>query len=242
MADYKSCAWYQKGTCIRDDKSGVPISCADCEDYERRVIFKIEDLPERNEEMSVRKSCKNCKHYQEGFCNYAEKGGVGCLTKELERWELSDDAKADFLHDAETVAIEKDEPEIVKVKNICNNCFWWNKTCHNKESCCYGDYKDYNGFCGWFKPVPNTTTNTPTNTPTEPEHDAVSHPSHYTSGGIECIDCIKAALGENFMGFLIGNVIKYAYRYKDKNGAEDLRKGMKYLEWAIKELENDKVD
>lgn len=71
----------------------------------------------------------------------------------------------------------------------------------------------------------------------ETEHDAVSHPSHYTSGGIECIDCIKAALGENFMGFLIGNVIKYTYRYKDKNGIEDLRKGMKYLEWAIQELE-----
>lgn len=68
-------------------------------------------------------------------------------------------------------------------------------------------------------------------------HDAVNHPNHYTSGGIECIDCIKAALGENFIGFLIGNVIKYTYRYKDKNGVEDLRKGMKYLEWAIQELE-----
>lgn len=76
----------------------------------------------------------------------------------------------------------------------------------------------------------------------KPKHDAVSHPAHYISGGIECIDCIKAALGEYFMGFLIGNVIKYTYRYKDKNGVEDLKKGMKYLEWAIKELENDKVD
>lgn len=69
-------------------------------------------------------------------------------------------------------------------------------------------------------------------------HDAVSHPAHYTSGGIECIDCIKAALGENFMGFLIGNVIKYSYRYKDKNGVEDLKKARWYLDRAIKELEN----
>lgn len=73
-------------------------------------------------------------------------------------------------------------------------------------------------------------------------HDAVSHPSHYTSGGIECIDCIKAALGENFMGFLIGNVIKYTYRYKDKNGVEDLKKARWYIDRAIKEIENDKVD
>lgn len=70
----------------------------------------------------------------------------------------------------------------------------------------------------------------------ESEHDAVNSPAHYTSGGIECIDCIKAALGENFMGFLIGNVIKYTYRYKHKNGAEDLKKARWYLDYAIKEL------
>ena len=73
----------------------------------------------------------------------------------------------------------------------------------------------------------------------EPEHDAVSHPSHYTSGGIECIDCIKAALGENFTGFLIGNVIKYTYRYKNKNGLEDLKKAAWYLDRAIKEFSNE---
>lgn len=72
----------------------------------------------------------------------------------------------------------------------------------------------------------------------ESEHDAVNSPSHYTTGGIECIDCIKAALGENFIGFLIGNVIKYSYRYKDKNGAEDLKKARWYLDRAIKEVEN----
>lgn len=72
----------------------------------------------------------------------------------------------------------------------------------------------------------------------ELEHDAVNSPEHYTSGGIECIDCIKAALGENFMGFLIGNVIKYSYRYKDKNGVEDLKKARWYIDRAINELEN----
>ena len=71
----------------------------------------------------------------------------------------------------------------------------------------------------------------------ETEHDAVNHPSHYTTGGIECIDCIKSALGENFMGFLIGNVIKYSYRYRNKNGLEDLKKARWYLERAIREVE-----
>lgn len=72
--------------------------------------------------------------------------------------------------------------------------------------------------------------------------DAVNHPNHYNQGGIECIDCIKAALGENFIGFLIGNVIKYAYRYKHKNGVEDLRKCKWYLEKAIEEVQKDAAD
>lgn len=70
--------------------------------------------------------------------------------------------------------------------------------------------------------------------------DNVNSPAHYTQGGIECIDCIKAALGDNFIGFLTGNVMKYVYRYKNKNGVEDLKKAAVYLNWAIKELsEND---
>lgn len=75
------------------------------------------------------------------------------------------------------------------------------------------------------------------NESTEKNHDAVNHPSHYTAGGIECIDCIKAALGENFIGFLMGNVIKYSYRYRNKNGLEDLKKARWYLDRAIKEAE-----
>lgn len=71
------------------------------------------------------------------------------------------------------------------------------------------------------------------------EHEAVSHPQHYNMGGIECIDGIKAALGENYIGFLIGNVIKYCWRYKYKNGLEDIKKARYYLEKAIGELEND---
>lgn len=74
----------------------------------------------------------------------------------------------------------------------------------------------------------------------EPEHDTVN-PDHYKQGGIECIDCIKAALGENFIGFLIGNVIKYCYRYKHKNGVEDLRKAQWYLDRAIKELTDEQA-
>ena len=69
----------------------------------------------------------------------------------------------------------------------------------------------------------------------------VEHPSHYNMGGIECIDGIEAALGEHYIGFLIGNVIKYCWRYEHKNGVEDIKKARYYLEAAIKWLEENDV-
>jgi len=35
------------------------------------------------------------------------------------------------------------------------------------------------------------------------------NPSHYKQGGIECIEAIKAATGEGFVGYVWGNVLKY---------------------------------
>lgn len=69
--------------------------------------------------------------------------------------------------------------------------------------------------------------------------DPVNHPGHYTSGGIECIEAIKASMTkEAYKGFLKGNVLKYLWRYESKgNPAEDLKKAKTYLEWLIKEQE-----
>ena len=60
--------------------------------------------------------------------------------------------------------------------------------------------------------------------------NTVAHPKHY-SGKIECIDCIESAVAElnGFEGFLAGNVIKYVFRFKRKNGKEDLQKAEWYL-------------
>ena len=63
-------------------------------------------------------------------------------------------------------------------------------------------------------------------------NDNVEHPSHYCKGGIECIDAIRASMTpEAFAGYCKGNVMKYLFRYEDKNGVEDLRKASVYLEW-----------
>lgn len=60
--------------------------------------------------------------------------------------------------------------------------------------------------------------------------DPVNHPSHYTSGNIECIDAIRAALTpEEFRGFCKGNVLKYCWRERHKAGDADLKKAMDYF-------------
>lgn len=48
----------------------------------------------------------------------------------------------------------------------------------------------------------------------EPSHDPVNHPTHYTSGKIECIDALEAAT-VNLTGveaFCTANAIKYLWR------------------------------
>lgn len=68
--------------------------------------------------------------------------------------------------------------------------------------------------------------------------DLVNHPDHYTKGGIECIDAISAAVHDlpGREAWLVAQVIKYVWRYKWKNGVEDLKKARFYLDRLIKEL------
>lgn len=64
--------------------------------------------------------------------------------------------------------------------------------------------------------------------------DNVNHPSHYTTGDIECIDAIEASMSEQeFKGYLKGNCIKYLWRYRNKGGKEDLQKAQWYLDRLV---------
>jgi Protein of unknwon function (DUF3310) len=61
--------------------------------------------------------------------------------------------------------------------------------------------------------------------------DVVNHPPHYTThkSGIECIQITE------HMSFLMGNAMKYIWRADLKNGVEDLKKAIWYLN---REVEN----
>ena len=61
--------------------------------------------------------------------------------------------------------------------------------------------------------------------------DQVNHPSHYTDGGIECIEAIEAQLtAEEYQGYLRGNCVKYLWRWRHKGGKTDLAKAQWYLD------------
>lgn len=72
--------------------------------------------------------------------------------------------------------------------------------------------------------------------------DNVNHPSHYTQGGIECIDALKAAtVGKTGIeAVCVANAIKYLWRYEEKNGLEDVKKAQWYINRLIQELEEKK--
>lgn len=71
-----------------------------------------------------------------------------------------------------------------------------------------------------------------------PVGDPVNAPAHYTDGGVETIDFIKAKLtDEQFLGYCLGNAMKYVSRAGKKTAdpTQDLRKAV----WYLKRLTGD---
>ena len=57
--------------------------------------------------------------------------------------------------------------------------------------------------------------------------------------GIETIDALEAMLVDGFDYYLQGNIVKYLWRFRYKNGVEDLKKAQWYLNKLI-EVYDDK--
>lgn len=68
--------------------------------------------------------------------------------------------------------------------------------------------------------------------------DNINNPSHYTAGGIETLDYIKAKVSD-YPSYAVGNIFKYVSRYEHKNGIEDLKKAQFYLNDLIERMESE---
>lgn len=143
---------------------------------------------------------------------------------------------------SEPQVTQSEEPEksreIEKTCLVCGKSFLVGPTQHRKMYCS-GACKDSAAKKNAGKPKSKAKTEPDMLCPANSEHDPVNHPDHYTQGGIECKDAIKAAVTglEGYEAFLTGNAIKYLWRWKRKNGTEDLRKAEFWIRELIDETE-----
>lgn len=72
------------------------------------------------------------------------------------------------------------------------------------------------------------------------QQDLVNHPAHYL-GKVECIDCLESATEglEGIEAVCTANAIKYLYRWKKKNGKQDLEKAIWYIKRLISHIEKE---
>lgn len=72
--------------------------------------------------------------------------------------------------------------------------------------------------------------------------DVVNHPKHYNQSGIECIDAMKAMCGgadvDPHSAYCWQNAFKYVWRWHYKDGVQDVKKAIWYLERLIEEQES----
>lgn len=69
--------------------------------------------------------------------------------------------------------------------------------------------------------------------------EMVNHPEHYNPGVLETINVIEEYTKDlkGIEAFDTANIIKYACRWKQKNGVEDLRKLIWYANHLINHIE-----
>lgn len=109
----------------------------------------------------------------------------------------------------------------IKEHDGCVDCRYFLKTekqlpCKN----CNANYLQPNGYSDLWEEEKEVLS----------EETNPIRPNHYKSCSIECIDAMILAFGvEAVAEFCIINAFKYIWRYKDKNGLEDLNKA----EWYI---------
>ena len=80
--------------------------------------------------------------------------------------------------------------------------------------------------------------------PPKSKTDTINHPPHYNSGKAKCecgrrIECIDVT---RHLGFNLGNAVKYIWRSEHKNGTEDIKKAMWYLNDYLAKLSTKPVE
>lgn len=162
--------------------------------------------------------CTKCKHYI-GKCK--DSNEYICKVRGL----FSGNKKVTFC--SEYKEENNEFKEIAEVTKFCEKCEYYFRTTKdiNAEGTFYQHFcKNIKEECPFIK------------------KEAVNHPTHYNQGKVECIEAIESAtIGKKGIeAFCVGNILKYLWRYENKNGLEDVKKSQFYLNKLIEILERKK--
>ena len=105
------------------------------------------------------------------------------------------------------------------VEKKCDNCDNFSLRSNGPCDTCDDDRSNWKPI--WTEAVPEDTA-----------PDPVNHHSHYADTcSLECADVMLITFGVDGVNyFYLGNAFKYMWRYKHKNGVEDLKKAQWYLD------------
>ena len=123
----------------------------------------------------------------------------------------------------------------MKIEKCCHNCVHSKKT-WGPCSVCDENLDEFQP-----KPIPPKQPTKPPMPPVNPPKDEeeINHPSRYAGGKYECIDIMLDVFGkEAVKDFCKLNAFKYIWREQHKNGVEDIKKAVWFLNKYI-ELSED---
>ena len=188
-------------------------------------------------EKEVRQACvklSNCDDRSISLCRECRKIGKlfeQCTDEELLR--LSKTLNTPGENDSRVKALS----EFCDTRELCSGCpIKCNELMPVSASDCSFDEMDealiddlYESLMSLGKQAPDPAADV------NEENDVVNNPEHYTFGGIETVDYLRAKLTkEEFVGWCRGNALKYLSRagHKDEE-IQEYRKAAKYIEWII---------
>ena len=191
-------------------------------------------------EKEVRQACEklpNCNDQSIPLCR--ECGKIGKMFKDCTDEEILRLSKT-LNTPGETDSRVKALSDFCDNQSLCADCpLKCNEIVQdNYSECSFAEMDEtliddlYESLMSLEKPKPNPAADV------AKEADMVDNPEHYTFGGIETVDYLRAKLTkEEFVGWCRGNALKYLSRagHKDEE-LQEYRKAAKYIEWIIDAL------
>ena len=202
--------------------------------------------------IEIEKYCDSINDCSECAINNSENGSFICYSK----WdEYPNDIERNYeivFGNAEDTDDEKKIENEEEKMTIEEKAKMIEKHCDSMPSCsacpigskygrfvCFSDWEDYpNDIEKNYEIIFGNAEDTEEEKKSE---DMVNHPSHYTSGGVECIDAITSALSsyeDSVDSWLVGQVIKYLWRAPLKGKYdEDIKKAQFYLNRLVEKID-----